>query len=64
MSDFVATLLGLAFTIIVCLLAVQAILGPWVRIRRTRPQSWLPPRVTEKTTHSVGTPETQPVQSL
>jgi hypothetical protein len=34
MSDFLATALGLAFTLVVCLLAVQAILGPWLRLRR------------------------------
>lgn len=33
MSDFLATALGLAFTLIVCLLALQAILGPWLRRR-------------------------------
>ena len=33
MSDFLATALGLAFTLVVCLLALQAILGPWLRRR-------------------------------
>jgi hypothetical protein len=32
-SDFLATALGLAFTLVVCLLALQAILGPWLRRR-------------------------------
>jgi hypothetical protein len=34
MSDFLATALGLAFTLVVCLLALQALLGPWLRLRR------------------------------
>jgi hypothetical protein len=34
MSDFLATALGLAFTLVVCLLALQAILSPWLRLRR------------------------------
>lgn len=35
MSEFLATALGLAFALVVCLLAVQAILTPWLRVRRT-----------------------------
>jgi hypothetical protein len=34
MSDLLATALGLAFTLVVCLLALQALLGPWLRLRR------------------------------
>jgi hypothetical protein len=34
MSGFLATALGLAFTLVVCLLALQALLGPWLRLRR------------------------------
>ena len=34
MSNFLATALGLAFTLVVCLLALQALLGPWLRLRR------------------------------
>jgi hypothetical protein len=34
MSDFLATVLGIAFTLVVCLLALQAILSPWLRVRR------------------------------
>lgn len=34
MSDFLATALGIAFTLIVCLLALHAILSPWLRLRR------------------------------
>jgi hypothetical protein len=34
MSDFLATALGLAFALVVCLLALQAILSPWLRLRR------------------------------
>jgi hypothetical protein len=34
MSNFLAAALGLAFTLVVCLLALQALLGPWLRLRR------------------------------
>jgi hypothetical protein len=34
MSGFLATAIGLAFTLVVCLLALQALLGPWLRLRR------------------------------
>jgi hypothetical protein len=34
MSGFLATAFGLAFTLVVCLLALQALLGPWLRLRR------------------------------
>jgi hypothetical protein len=34
MSNFLATALGLAFTLVVCLLALQALLSPWLRLRR------------------------------
>jgi hypothetical protein len=34
MSDFLATALALAFALVVCLLALQAILSPWLRFRR------------------------------
>ena len=34
MNELLATALGLAFTLVVCLLAVQALLGPWLRLRR------------------------------
>lgn len=34
MSDFLASALGLGFTLVVCLLAVQALLSPWLRVRR------------------------------
>jgi hypothetical protein len=34
MSGFLATALGLAFTLVVCLLALQALLSPWLRFRR------------------------------
>jgi hypothetical protein len=34
MSDFLATALGLAFTLVVCLFAVHALVGPWLRLRR------------------------------
>jgi hypothetical protein len=34
MNDFLATALGLVFTLVVCLFAVHALLGPWLRLRR------------------------------
>ena len=34
MSNFLAAALGLAFTLVVCLLALQALLSPWLRLRR------------------------------
>jgi hypothetical protein len=34
MSDFLATALGLAFALAVCLFAVHALLSPWLRLRR------------------------------
>jgi hypothetical protein len=34
MSDYLATALGLAFTLVVCLLALHALLSPWLRLRR------------------------------
>jgi hypothetical protein len=34
MSDLLATALGLLFTLVVCLLAVHALLSPWLRLRR------------------------------
>lgn len=35
MSNFFATALGLAFALAVCLAAVHAILGPWLRMRKS-----------------------------
>lgn len=35
MTDLLATALGLAFAFFVCLLAINAILGPWLRMRRS-----------------------------
>jgi len=34
MSAFLATAIGLAFTLVVCLLALQALISPWLRLRR------------------------------
>lgn len=34
MTEFLVTALGLAFALVVCLLAVHALLGPWLRLRR------------------------------
>jgi hypothetical protein len=46
MSDFLATALGLAFTLVVCLFAVRALLSPWLRLRH-KPAS-APSRQDEK----------------
>jgi hypothetical protein len=35
MASFLATAVGLAFTLIVCLLVLRALLEPWLRFRRT-----------------------------
>jgi len=63
MSDFLATALGLAFTLVVCLLALQAILSPWLRVRRGPPNA---SRVKEthasKTAPRDTAPESSPVQ--
>jgi hypothetical protein len=39
MTDLFATTLGLVFTLVVCLVAVHALLGPWLRPRQTRADS-------------------------
>ena len=41
MSDYLATALGLAFTMVVCLLALHALLSPWLR-RRGAPETATP----------------------
>lgn len=61
MSDFLATSLALGFTLLVCLLAVQALLSPWLRVRRI-PQSSAR-QTAESLQAASGTPETAPVHS-
>ncbi len=34
MASFLATAIGLAFTLVVCLLVLRALLDPWLRVRR------------------------------
>jgi hypothetical protein len=34
MASFLATAAGLAFTLVVCLLVLRALLDPWLRVRR------------------------------
>jgi hypothetical protein len=66
MSDFLATALGLAFALIVCLLALQAILSPWLRVRRV-PQSGASrsdQTHASKSAQHVPQPETTPVQMV
>ena len=64
MSDLLATALGLGFALLVCLLAVQAILSPWLRIRRAPGESHT--RMPHMQNTAVGTtqqPETNPAHS-
>jgi hypothetical protein len=35
MASFLAIAIGLAFTLVVCLLVLRALLEPWLRFRRT-----------------------------
>jgi hypothetical protein len=66
MSDFLATALGLAFALVVCLLALQAILSPWLRLRRAPEAA----NRSDETHNSHGAeqhatrPETRPVQMV
>jgi len=60
MSDFLATALGLVFTLVVCLLAVQALLSPWLRVRRGASAQQL--SRSHPATHSATTPETSTAQ--
>jgi hypothetical protein len=66
MSDFLATALGIAFALVVCLLALQAILSPWLRVRRVPATgaSRSDQMHTSKTTQHAGQPETTPVQMV
>jgi hypothetical protein len=34
MASFLATAIGLVFTLVVCLLVLRALLDPWLRVRR------------------------------
>jgi hypothetical protein len=62
MSDFLATALGLVFTLVVCLLAVQALLSPWLRVRRTGASAGQPAKQGHAATQSSATPETSTAQ--
>ena len=66
MSDFLATALGLAFALIVCLLALQAILSPWLRVRRARASDASRRDNTQvsKSAQHAAQPETTPVQMV
>jgi hypothetical protein len=55
-SDILATLLGFGFTLVVCLLALQALLSPLLRGRRTRNA-----QRSALETESASQPETTPV---
>ncbi len=64
MSDLVSTALGLGFTLLVCLLALQAILSPWLRVRRAPERAQQPQNEMPHTDSlSTQTPETTPVHS-
>ncbi len=62
MSDLLATALGLAFTLVVCLLALQAILSPWLRLRRapvtagSRSEDTFASKTTQHAAHQERTP--------
>jgi hypothetical protein len=66
MSDFLATALGLAFTLVVCLFAVRALLSPWLR-RRRKPASALSRQDEKPLSHAVQphtpAPSTTPVHT-
>jgi hypothetical protein len=66
MSDFLATALGLAFTLVVCLFAVRALLSPWLRLRHT-PASAASRQDEQPLSHAVQphvpTPGTTPVHT-
>jgi hypothetical protein len=66
MSDFLATALGLAFTLVVCLLALQAILSPWLRVRRAPATngSDSDDRLASKTKQHAAQPDARPVQMV
>jgi uncharacterized membrane protein YcjF (UPF0283 family) len=66
MSDFLATALGLAFALIVCLLALQAILSPWLRLRRVRASDTNRSDHTQasKSAQRAAQPKTTPVQMV
>lgn len=55
MTDLVATTLGLGFTLVVCLLAVRALLGPWLRMRRA-PEDVVSQTERKRAAHPEGTP--------
>lgn len=59
MSDLLATALALGFTLVVCLLAIQALLSPWLRVRKDsrRPKKQTAPAPAERIV-SVSEPET------
>ena len=55
MTDLIATALGLIFTVVVCLLAVRALVGPWLRMHR-RPERSAAQPDEKRTAHPGGTP--------
>lgn len=62
MSDFLATVLALAFALVVCLLALQAILSPWLRFRRP-PAGTISPRDEKPLTRAAHSRDTTPVHT-
>jgi hypothetical protein len=66
MSDVLATALGLAFTLVVCLFAVRALLSPWLRLRQ-KPASDASPQDEKPLSHAVqphvSAPGTRPVHT-
>ena len=64
MSDFLATALGLAFTLVVCLLALQAILSPWLRVRRPPATSDSDDTLASKSTQHAAQPNARPLHMV
>lgn len=62
MSDFLATVLALAFALVVCLLALQAILSPWLRFRRP-PARTISQRDEKPLTRAAHSRDTTPVHT-
>jgi len=62
MSDFLATALALAFALVVCLLALQAILSPWLRFRRP-PAPAISQRDEKALTHTAPSRDSTPIHT-
>ena len=63
MSDLLATALGLGFTLLVCLLAIQAILSPWLRVRRAPYRTSVDSKQATAAASDVASPQSAPAHS-